>query len=185
MSQDFHRDEALSGRTPTIRRLGEHDAEAYAALRRAALLESPLAFGASPADDFVSTPGAVREQLGGGPDWVLLGAFSPPPPAELVGAVGVVRDRHLKGRHKVHLWGMYVVPAHRGKGVAAALLQAALGHARSLPGVTWVHLGVSEAAPAARRLYERAGFEVWGTEPEALRHGGRVVGEHHMALRVG
>jgi RimJ/RimL family protein N-acetyltransferase len=168
-----------------IRQLGEHDAEAYAALRRTALVESPLAFGASPEDDFVSTAEAVRAQLRGAPEWVILGAFSPAPPVDLVGAVGVVRDRHLKGRHKAHLWGMYVVPGHRRQGIAAELLQAALRHARCLPGVTWVHLGVSEAAPAARRLYERAGFEVWGTEPEALRHDGRVVIEHHMARRVG
>jgi RimJ/RimL family protein N-acetyltransferase len=80
---------------------------------------------------------------------------------------------------------MYVVPGHRRQGIAADLLQAALRHARLLPGVSWVHLSVSSAAPGARRLYERTGFEVWGTEPEALRHDGQSVVEHHMALHLG
>jgi RimJ/RimL family protein N-acetyltransferase len=166
-----------------IRALGDHDAETFAAFRREALLESPLAFAASPTDDFVASPATIREQLRRAPEWVVLGAFEPA--GGLVGTVGLFRDHHVKSAHKAHLWGMYVTPNHRRHGVAADLLQAALRHARSLPGVAWVHLGVSAAAPGARRLYERAGFEVWGTEPEALRHEGQAVVEYHMALRVG
>lgn len=163
-----------------IRELRDTDADAYAELRRAALREAPLAFTASPADDLASSPDAVREQLRRAPDSVILGAFAP----HLVGAVGLYRDPHLKAAHKAHLWGMYVAPGQRRRGIATALLGAALRHARSLPGVSWVHLGVSAAAPDARRLYERAGFRVWGTEPDALRHEGRAVVEHHMALRI-
>jgi RimJ/RimL family protein N-acetyltransferase len=47
-----------------------------------------------------------------------------------------------------------------------------------------VHLSVSDATPAARRLYERAGFEVWGSEPDALRYEGESHLEHHMLLRL-
>jgi RimJ/RimL family protein N-acetyltransferase len=164
-----------------IRALRAHDAEVYAAVRRHALLEAPLAFGASPTDDSAAGPEAVREQLRRAPAWVILGAFRP----ALIGAVGLFRDRHLKGAHKAHLWGMYVAPSHRREGVAAELLQAALQHARALPGVSWVHLSVSAAAPEAQRLYERAGFRVWGTEPDALRHDGHAVVTHHMALHLG
>jgi len=162
----------------TIRELGGDDADAYVALRRAALMDSPLAFGASPYDDFVSAPEAVREQLRRSPEWVILGAFQD----DLIGAVGVFRDRHVKASHKAHVWGMYVSPHHRGRGVAAALLRAAIWHARSLPGVACAHLAVSSAAPAARHLYEQAGFVVWGTEPDALRSEGHAVAEYHMAL---
>jgi len=163
-----------------IRALGEEDAEAYAALRREALRDSPLAFAASPEDDVVSSSEAVREQLRRGPESVIFGAFR----GRLVGAVGLYRDRHRKASHKVHVWGAYVTPEHRREGLAALLLEAALHHAATLPGVSWVHLSVSSAAPAAQRLYERAGFRVWGTEPEALRHEGETAFEHHMALRL-
>ena len=63
-------------------------------------------------------------------------------------------------------------------------MDATVDHARMLPGVSWLHLSVSSAADEARRLYERVGFRVWGTEPDALRDGGRSVVEHHMALRL-
>ncbi len=163
-----------------IRLLGDTDAEAYLALRREALADAPLAFTASPEDDVAASVDAVRAQLGRGPDAVIIGAFD----SGLVGAVGLHRDRHRKAAHKVHLWGMYVRPAHRHRGVGAALLDAVLAYAATLPGVDAVRLTVSDAAQAARRLYERAGFHVWGTEPEALRYEGRSVIEHHMARRV-
>jgi RimJ/RimL family protein N-acetyltransferase len=163
-----------------IRALGDADADGYVALRRAALLDVPLAFAASPEDDVAASPAAVREQLRRAPESMIFGAFDP----QLVGVLGLYRDRHQKASHKVHLWGMYVVPSHRRRGIAAALVHAALDHARTLPGASWVHLAVGEAAPEARRLYARAGFTVWGTEPDALRHDGRTVVEHHMAFRI-
>lgn len=164
-----------------IRELQECDVEAYVELRGQSLVDSPLAFAASPGDDFVSSPDRVRQQLQTGADWVIFGAFQP----DLVGAVGLFRGRHPKASHKAHVWGMYVVPGHRGQGIGAELLDAAVRHARALPGVSSVHLGVTSAASEARRLYERAGFQVWGTEPDALRHEGQAVDEHHMALRLG
>ncbi|MGH3056428.1 MAG: GNAT family N-acetyltransferase, partial [Gaiellaceae bacterium] len=158
-----------------IRELRDDDAVVYADLRREALLDAPLAFASSPGDDIASSPEAVRQQLRLAPESVIMGAFR----TQLVGAVGLYRDRHLKAAHKVHLWGMYVAPSARRQGIASALLDAALQYAGTLPGVSWVHLSVSSAAPAAQRLYERAGFRVWGTEPEALRHAGQTAVEHH------
>jgi RimJ/RimL family protein N-acetyltransferase len=79
---------------------------------------------------------------------------------------------------------MYVTPAHRHRGLASELLRAVLQHAEAMPGVSWVHLSVSSAAPEAQKLYESAGFRPWGTEPDALRHDGRAVSELHMALHL-
>jgi len=163
-----------------IRALTEADLEAYIALRRESLVNAPLAFAASPEDDFAANADALRGQMAKAPDWVLFGAFD----ETLAGTVGVIRDRHVKASHKMHIWGMYVTPSHRGRGLGAQLLDAAIEHARSVSGVDWLFLGVSSAAPAAQRLYERAGFEVWGTEPDALRDGNSSVVEHRMALRL-
>lgn len=163
-----------------IRILREEDAEAYARLRREALLDSPLAFTSSPADDFALSPETLREHLQQASDSVILGAFDD----DLVAVVGAFRDRHVKASHRVHVWGMYVTPSHRRRGIAAELLRGVIDHARSLPGISWVLLSVSSAAPDARRLYERFGFEWWGTEPDALRYDGKSVVENHMALRL-
>ena len=164
-----------------IRPLTEADVDAFIALRQRALRECPLAFSASAEADFASSRESLGPQIARGPDWMLFGAFED---GVLAGAVGLMRARHTKGAHRMQLWGMYVAPEHRGRGLGAHLLDAAIGHARALADVLWIDLGVTTAAAAARRLYERAGFTVWGTQREALRHEGHVVDEHHMALRI-
>lgn len=163
-----------------IRAVTEDDLEDYLALRRESLKESPLAFGASPADDFAGSASAVRGALRRAPDWMLFGAFDP----QLVGAVGLLRGDRAKSMHKASLWGLFVTPSHRRRGFGAALLEAAILHARTLPGLSMVQLTVTEASPEARKLYETAGFVLWGTEPDAFRHEGTSVADHHMALRL-
>ena len=158
-----------------IRPLHPSDLEAFAALRRQALLEAPLAFVASPEGDFAVSQ--FREE----PDWIVFGAFVA---EELVGNAGLMRERHAKARHRVQLWGMYVAPSHRRGGLGRLLVDTCIAHALALDGVTQIALGVTDAAAEARRLYERAGFRAWGTQPDALRHGGTGVAEHHMLLRV-
>jgi GNAT superfamily N-acetyltransferase len=164
----------------TIRLLRENDAAPFFALRRASLLDAPLAFGASPEDDLAASVESVRELLQRGAENAVYGALAP----ELIGALGIFRERHRKAAHKARIWGMYVAPAQRGQGVAAALLGAAIAHARTLSGVDWVHLSVTSAAPTAHRLYARVGFRLWGSEADALRHAGQCAVEHHLALRL-
>lgn len=164
-----------------IRVLGEHDFHLYASLRQRSLRECPLAFGASAEDDFASSPETLLPQMRRAPDWMLFGAF---PREGLAGAVGLFRSRHAKSAHRMHLWGMYVAPEHRGRGLGVQLVEATIAHARALGDVAWIDLAVTDAAPAARRLYERAGFALWGTQRDVLRCEGHVADEHHMALRI-
>lgn len=163
-----------------MRRLTADDAAAYVELRARMLADAPLAFGASPGHDFMGCIETVREQIARGDDSAIYGAFAP----GLVAAVGVYREDRPKTRHRMHVWGAYVTPPHRGRGLGRRLLDAAVAHARAVPDVIALHISVTDAAPAARHLYERAGFEVWGSEPHALRHDGRTVTEHHMLLRL-
>jgi GNAT superfamily N-acetyltransferase len=55
------------------------------------------------------------------------------------------------------LFGMWVRPDARGRGVGAALVEAVVGFARD-HGWSTIQLLVSEGAPVPRRLYERCGF---------------------------
>jgi GNAT superfamily N-acetyltransferase len=71
-------------------------------------------------------------------------------------AVGVMSF----GRDWAGIHGMRTAPAHRGKGLASAIL-AALGRAAHARGVARVFLQVEEANPA-RAIYRRAGFTpIW------------------------
>jgi RimJ/RimL family protein N-acetyltransferase len=166
--------------SPDILLLGPADAAALFKLRRESLLAEPLAFLASPEDDLASSEDAVRAMLARAPEAVVFGARAD----GLVGLVGLHRGTARKAAHKANLWGLYVTASWRGHGVGVALVQAAVAHARSLPGVSAVRLGVSDSAVAARRLYERCGFAAWGTEPDALRCAGRSFAECHMQLEL-
>jgi RimJ/RimL family protein N-acetyltransferase len=163
-----------------IRLLGEGDAEELFRLRRQALLDSPFAFLASPEDDRASSESAVREMLKRAPESVVFGAFA----ERLVGMLGLYRGDHIKTAHKAYLWGMFVQPDSRRQHLGEQLLRAAINHARTLEGVTAVYLGVADTAEAARRVYEKVGFTVWGVDPDAIRIQGRSFSEHHMVLTL-
>lgn len=131
--------------------------------------------------DLASSEAAVRELLKPRRESVVFGAYT----QGLVGMLGLSRANQRKAAHKTKLWGMFVLPACRRQGVGSRLLDAAIGYARSLEGVASVHLSVSESATAARHLYERAGFETWGVEPDAVRFEAKSASECHMLLSLG
>ena len=164
-----------------IRRLGVADASALVTLRREALEAEPLAFGASPADDVGLVVESVRGFLGDHETQAVFGQFDG---ADPVGMIGLVKATKVKQRHKATIWGMYVTPGARNKGVGRALLEAAIRHARGWR-LDQLQLSVTEAAPTARRLYEAAGFRLWGREPRALHWNGRYVDEYHLVLHFG
>jgi ribosomal protein S18 acetylase RimI-like enzyme len=164
----------------TIRLLTPDDTDAFVRIRREALESEPLAFAASLEDDRGLDADFVRQSLVETNNSAVFGAFSP----ELVGVVGLYRDGHDKAAHKVHIWGMFVRLAFRKFGIGNALFSTAIRHARGMSRVSQIHLGVSETAEAARHLYERHGFKIWGTEPRALNYQGQFVAEHHMVLML-
>lgn len=161
-----------------IRQLHPEDVPALVALRREALESHPLAFLASVDDDRALSLEFVRTSLAD-PEQAVFGGFEG---EKLIGMVGVIRATRAKVLHKAHIWGMYVSPRARKKGTGRALLEAATEQARSWPGVEQLHLGVTDAAVEARRLYEAAGFRIWGREPRALQWEGRFVDEFHLVF---
>lgn len=169
--------------TIEVRRLQPADADRLFGLRRQALIAEPFAFLASPEDDLASSSDAVRDQLSSWADFsAIFGAFDDDD--DLIGMVGLTRDRHLKAAHRACVWGVFVKPEHRGRGVGSRLLDATLAHARTMEGLTTVYLSVSEKTPNAQRLYESAGFVVWGLEPDCIRYAGESVQEYHLALAL-
>jgi ribosomal protein S18 acetylase RimI-like enzyme len=98
--------------------------------------------------------------------------------------MGFTRFEKIKRRHRSELWGVYVSPAARGRGVAALLLEETLRRARQLEGLERITLAVSNRAPAARHLYEKVGFVEFGREPGAARTGNVEMDEIHMLLNL-
>lgn len=165
-----------------IERLQPQDAEQLFRLRRTALLEERFAFLSSPEDDLAASTAAVRDQLSTTADHAaVFGAFDG---EELIGMVGLTRNRPIKAAHRACIWGVYVKPEYRKKGTGAQLLGATVEHARQMDGVALVYLSVSEKTPNAKRLYEAVGFVVWGLEPDCIRYAGESASEYHLALRL-
>lgn len=164
-----------------IRRLIPIDATALMTLRVAALRSAPLAFGSSPTDDRLRSREFVDGMLNDSLQQAVFGWFET---GQLAGMVGVQKESRAKERHKASLWGMYVSPAARRKGIGRALLDNAIAHAAAWPDVRQLHLSVTDAACEARLLYEASGFRCWGQEPRALAWQGGFVDEIHMVLEI-
>lgn len=165
---------------PTVQRLLPADADAYVALRREMLLDTPEAFLASPEFDRGSDPDKVRDSLGRA-EVRMFGAFEA---ERLVAVAGIERQALAKRRHVAVIWSVYVTPAARGQGLGRAVVAACIEAAREWPGVEVLELAVSENTPRARQIYESLGFKVWGVEPDAVRSGGRSFAEYHLQRRL-
>jgi ribosomal protein S18 acetylase RimI-like enzyme len=165
----------------SIRLLTEKDATLFQALRLRGLQEAPDAFAVT-ADEFAQdslTETAERlRPLGEPPERFVLGAFDEE--SILIGVVGFVREGLSKMRHKGIIWGMYVVPEGRKRGVGKLLLQELLKRSATIVGLEQVHLSVVTTNTAARQLYAMSGFQVYGIEPHAMKSGERYLDEELM-----
>jgi RimJ/RimL family protein N-acetyltransferase len=153
-----------------IRRLGTADAVAFREIRLEALRSCPEAFGSSFEEELRLTPADFALRVAPEPPDGVFGAFADDN-AELVGIAGFRVHKNAKGRHKSMLWGVYVRPPARGRGIATALLRRVIEHASNTSGVELLQLTVTVGNAAARALYDRAGFVPYGIERRALKLG--------------
>jgi RimJ/RimL family protein N-acetyltransferase len=163
----------------TIERLARPHAAAYRELMLQAYARHPDAFTAT-VEERAGLPLAwweARVQPGDAPAEMVLGALQD---SALLGVAGLSFEARPKLRHKAHLFGMYVAPASRGRGLGEALVKAVLAQAAARPGVQLVQLTVSEGNAAAEALYARCGFVRFGVEPLAMALGDGFIAKVHM-----
>jgi nucleoside-diphosphate-sugar epimerase/ribosomal protein S18 acetylase RimI-like enzyme len=162
----------------TVRRVRPEEAEAFWALRLRGLKEQPESFGASYEEDLALPLDTVRERLEG-PSQVVVGAFDG---AQLVGVAGLQRMERQKQAHKAVVWGMYVAPEARSRGLGRRLLTTLIDEARKMPGVERLLLAVAVGNAPAQRLYRELGFQTYGVEPSALKVNGVSLDDELMCL---
>jgi len=167
-----------------VRRLCLSDWSAFEALRLEGLERHPEAFATSakawkeaPKE---ATEGPLQRSEDSSDDRVL-GAFLE---EQLVGLIGFRREQRSSVCHKGSLWGFYVSTDSRNRGAGTALVDAALGHARTLKGLRSLRIIVSSPNQAALRLFTRAGFRAYGLEPEGIRAGERFFDQRTLRVEL-
>jgi len=163
--------------TTRIRLLGVDDWQSFRRIRLEALRVEPSAF-ASTIEDWEPRPEEDwRRRLAQNP---VLAAFRD---GEPVGVMGLARERSSRMAHRAVIIMVYVRASERGSGLAAALLDALMEHARTI-GIRQLELAVSVENPAAIRFYARHGFSEIGRIPGAFREADKDVDELLMARRI-
>lgn len=148
----------------TLRQLTPADAADvadYRAIRLTALRDSPEAFGSTYDAEAGLPLEAFAERLA---TTIVLGAYDG---TQIAGMVGFKQQTIAKLAHKGFIWGFYVAPEVRGRGVGTALVDGIVAAATGR--VEQLTLSVVHGNAAALALYQRCGFETYGVEPRALK----------------
>ncbi len=116
-------------------------------------------------------------------DSFTLGAFSN---QSLVGVISFMRDgeHREKLRHKGVMFTMYVSREFRGKGIASQLLQAVIHRVKATLDIEQINLIVLSDNHQVKRLYEKFGFEKFGTEQHSIKWNNQYFAEDMMVLRL-
>ncbi|WP_310631085.1 GNAT family N-acetyltransferase [Paraburkholderia sp.] len=164
----------------TIRTLAENDIDAFRAMRVQAAEDTPFAIVSTPEEEARWTREENLARVRETDRQCVFGAFDG---ARLVGIVGWRREPRVKFAHKSLIWGVFVDPAYRRTGLARRLMESAIERARAC-GLEQVQLSVSARNPRAQALYRALGFEIYGTEPRAMRIANDYFDEDLMVLSL-
>ncbi len=153
------------------------DAERYRELRLFALKESPTSFSADYEMNARQPMSFWKNRLK--PDEHGI-SFVAEYEKQLIGMIGIRKGDSSKTKHSAGIWGVYVHPEWRGLHIAEGLIELCCDWAK-LRDVQIAKLAVVSTNKSAIRLYERSGFTIYGTEPNALSVKGRYYDEHYMS----
>ncbi len=163
-----------------IRLMTTEEFDLFYAIRLAALETNPEAF-LTRADEFSARP---RDQLKkrylqntGQPDQFIAAAFDG---GQIVGMAGFRRYDKESRQNRGQVWGVFITPEARGRGLGQKLMGFVLEEACRMPGLRFLELSVKKDNGAAIQLYEKIGFRPWTPASDDPIWGTACATEVHM-----
>lgn len=145
------------------------------------LKSDPWAFGASWETESQQPLSFFQDRCSQTDSKVFFGGFVD---GYLVALSSIVRETNPKCHHHANIFAVFTHPDFRRQGLSKALLNRCIEQAKQWPGVEYLQLAVASNNEAALKVYQQAGFTVWGTMPSALRVDDTDYDEHCMALKL-
>jgi RimJ/RimL family protein N-acetyltransferase len=161
----------------SVRKLEEKDWCAYSEIRLRALQTDPKVFGSNYERESKFTEAEWRSGLIN-PDSAVFAVFEDDRP---VGMTGVAIDRDDPSRKTALLWGSWLEPDARGKGISTLLYEARIEWARQQPSVERIVVSHRESNVASKFANQKLGF-VSTHETEKVWNDGLTEKEFHYEL---
>lgn len=158
----------------TIKQLGADDWHIWKNFRLEALKNSPESFGSSYEEELNWTNSDFQNSLTKSD---IFGVFVD---NSLISCAGFYSLNSAKTKHRGVIWGMYTRPECRGQGIASALIQTIINHAKSR--VDQLHLTCVTSNLGAVAFYQKQGFKIYGEEPNSLKIENQYFNEYMMVL---
>jgi len=165
-----------------IKKLSPSDALAFLKIRLTALAESPNAFMMDTVDEENETAQTILHRIydeNQPSETFVIGAFEQ---GQLLGTSAFKRKKWRKLQHRGTLWGVYVLPDYRKRGIARILVQKTIDTAKEISELDQITLEVS--GRFQKKLYESLGFVAWGVEKNATKIGENYLTWTHMVLNL-
>jgi ribosomal protein S18 acetylase RimI-like enzyme len=159
--------------------LKSENAQEYLELRKVSEIELPQYVGPSAERELMSSNEGIAKIVASyeSEGTILFGAFSE---EKLVGVIAISRRLSQKFKHRAFIWGMYISNEFRQLKVGALLLAHVQSWAKNHQEVNVLWLQVTESNTPAVSFYKKHGFEIYGTEPQALFTQGEYHNVHYM-----
>lgn len=165
-----------------IRRLESKDSSAYYKLRLRGLQLHPEAFGTGAEDWSKATDEQVKSLLGqSSQDDFVLGHFEDD---ELMGVIGLKREKKNSVQHKATVWGLMVLPEFQRQGIGRKLLRELVHRASENLELQFIRAIVTDASENASVLFESQGFEKYGLESRGIRKDNQFFDQIYLALNL-
>lgn len=165
-----------------IRQLEPSDSEKYYKIRLEGLKLHPEAFGTGAEDWSKATDEQIKNILASSSDDnFVLGAFNE---GQLVGVVGLKREKKHSVGHKGTVWGLVVLPEFRNKGQGKKLIATLIERASKHEELKFIRAVVTNTSVNATGVFESLQFIKYGVELRGIKQGNNFFDQTYLALKL-